>query len=76
MFKFIRRWFDSRRTAQQEASSITTDVEIIRLTPEVYAQLVKQLPGPLCPKTDLEAGFLLGVQTVLQKLRDGYVMVR
>lgn len=46
-----------------------------RLSPETYNALAKQCPSPgVGPATtELQAGFQLGVQYVLQKLREGYV---
>lgn len=48
--------------------------EISRLSPQAYQSLLKVLPGPALPKTDLEAGYLLGIQRVLQSLREGFVI--
>jgi hypothetical protein len=48
--------------------------EINRLTQTAYEHLVKGLPATGCPKTDLEAGFMCGVQHVLAKLREGFVI--
>jgi hypothetical protein len=47
-----------------------------RLTPEVYADLAKQfrLPIPNATTTPIEVGYALGVQAVLQKLREGWVI--
>lgn len=46
-------------------------VEVVRLSPDVYSAFVNQLPpihvGPTT--TDLQAGYALGVQLVLEKLR-------
>lgn len=47
--------------------------ELTRLDPTTYLLLTKSLPSVGIPKTDLEAGFMCGVQYVLQKLRDGFV---
>jgi hypothetical protein len=55
---------------------VTTEEVLVRLSPDVYAQLLKQMPGLYSPKTELEAGYLLGVQFTLQKLRDGFVSQR
>jgi hypothetical protein len=58
----------------------TTPVEHIRrLTTEDYAELEKTIPGYGGPvvlqgTTELQAGFMLGVQAVLAKLREGYVV--
>lgn len=47
-----------------------------RLTPEVYADLAKnfRLPIPNAQTTPIEVGYALGVQAVLQKLREGWVI--
>jgi TolB-like protein len=53
-------------------------MEVIRLTADMMAELEKQLPPPVVTSqtTDLLAGYQLGVQAVLQKLRAGYVIDR
>ncbi len=48
-----------------------------RLSPDAYAQLCNQLQGkgqPVMTKEPLEAAYLLGMQHVLQKLREGFVL--
>lgn len=47
-----------------------------RLNKEQYDQLVRQLPKPIPSEntTDIQAGYLLGIQFVLDKLREGYVI--
>lgn len=48
-----------------------------RLSKEAYDQLCKELPGkglPVMTKDPLECATLLGMQIVLQKLRDGFVV--
>lgn len=49
-----------------------------RLEHDTYIQLEKLVGNVLVTSTtsDTEAGFKLGVQHVLQKLRDGYVIQR
>lgn len=46
-----------------------------RMSPEAYAVLDKKarVVGAL-PKTELEAGFLAGMEYVLRLLREGYVV--
>ncbi|APU00309.1 hypothetical protein HOR55_gp22 [Ralstonia phage RS-PII-1] len=53
-------------------------VEVTRLTEEQYESLEKQLAPPTVTQvtTDLQAGYQLGVQEVLRKLRSGYVVSR
>lgn len=57
-------------------SQDTPTREVIRLTPEQYAALEKSLPGPMAQPTAAEhyVGMLLGVQLVLQKLRQGFTV--
>ena len=53
----------------------TTSVH--RLTPEAYQQLCSQLQAkgvPVMPSDPLQAAYLLGMQHVLQKLREGFVI--
>jgi hypothetical protein len=47
-----------------------------RLTPEVYADFAKNFRSitPTSQTTQIEVGYALGVQAVLQKLREGWVM--
>lgn len=49
--------------------------QIFRLTPQVYADLEKQVArfDVRSDTSPQEVGFMLGVQFVLRKLRDGYV---
>ncbi len=49
-------------------------VEYMRLHPIAYAQLEKELPKVGSTSNPIEAGLLLGVQLVLQKLRAGFVV--
>ncbi len=50
--------------------------EVVRLNTAVYADLVKKCPPPMVTErtTDHHAGYLLGIQYVLQLLREGYVV--
>lgn len=48
--------------------------EFSRMSQQAYQAFAKTLPPPACPDTDLKAGFLLGIQFVLQKLREGFVI--
>lgn len=47
---------------------------VIRLTPETLRELERQVPPPIvtAQTTELQAGYQLGVQTVLKLLREGY----
>lgn len=49
--------------------------QVQRLTPEVYADLERQLPKMAVTNdtSPMQAGYQLGVQTVLRLLREGYV---
>lgn len=53
----------------------TLQQTLVRLTPEVYKDLEKQVRRLTVNSTTtpLEAGYALGVQDVLRLLRDGYV---
>lgn len=51
-------------------------IDLHRLSPEAYASLVRQCPV-IAVTNDTQphqAGFQLGVQYVLQKLREGWVI--
>lgn len=56
-----------------------TQVEVVRLSRDQYQKLVHSLGGMAVPfsgnqTTEQQAGFMLGIQYVLQKLRDGFVI--
>lgn len=54
-----------------------TKIEIVehhRLTVDQYKLFEKSLPGLGEPRTDLQAGYLLGIQHALKVLRDGWVV--
>ena len=50
--------------------------EVHRLSQEAYNQLLKVVPGPAVDNelSSHRAGFLLGIQFILQKLREGFVV--
>jgi len=50
--------------------------QVVRLTPEMMEALERQLPPPIvqASTTDLQAGYSLGIQFVLTKLRDGFAV--
>ena len=50
------------------------DVTKVRIEQAVFDALAKELPKPCVPKSELEAGVLLGVQMVLEKIRQGWVV--
>lgn len=52
----------------------TKTAVLVRLRPDALAVLEREVisPLPTIPKTELEAGFALGVYHVLKRLRDGY----
>lgn len=52
--------------------------DVVRLDQDAYNQLVSSLPNPWVTETTsvLEAGQKLGIQLVLQKLREGFVVGR
>lgn len=47
--------------------------EIHRLTPQAYRELERQMPKPTAG-TEQQTAFNLGVQHVLQALRNGFVV--
>lgn len=51
---------------------------VTRLEPDVYAALEANVPPPnvTTTTTELQAGYQLGIQTVLKLLRDGFVISR
>ncbi len=57
---------------------VTHTSVVQRLEHDTYIQLEKLVGNVLVTSTtsDIEAGFKLGAQHVLQKLRDGYVISR
>ncbi len=50
-------------------------VAVVRLREDVLADLERKVmqPCPTIPKTEIEAGFALGVQHVIRALRTGYM---
>ena len=50
----------------------TKVVEHHRLNAAMLAHIERDVPQIAIPKTELEAGFLLGIQYIIKKLRDGY----
>jgi hypothetical protein len=53
-------------------------VEVVRLTQEQLAVLERKLAPPVVTTTttELQAGYQLGIQTVLKELRDGFTIGR
>lgn len=51
-------------------------IEYARLPEHVYKELEGKLASPVVNQvtTDLQAGFMLGVQAVLKELRNGFVV--
>lgn len=51
---------------------------VVRLAPDVYRALEKQLSPPIVTSqtTELLAGYQLGVQQVLKLLREGYAVTK
>ena len=51
-------------------------IEYARLPQHVYAALEARMAGPVVSQvtTDLQAGYMLGVQAVLKELRNGFVV--
>lgn len=50
-------------------------LNVTRLTPEVYADLLKKCPAIMvtAETSAMQAGFQLGVQHILKLLREGYL---
>jgi hypothetical protein len=57
-------------------STPTNIKEVMRLSHDQYAALERQLPGPVAQPTASEhhVGYLLGIQYVLLKLRQGFTV--
>jgi len=65
-----------KRTLPYPAPKVT---EVTRLTPQVYAALRKQLGGNATAfatqqTTEIQAGFMLGINHVLNVLQEGFVI--
>lgn len=52
----------------------TEVVELNRLSPDSLRALKAKLPKIGCPSTELEAGYLLGINKVLDVLREGWTI--
>lgn len=50
--------------------------EVVVLNKDIYKKLEDQLPAPAPTgtTTEIQAGYMLGVQYVLKKLREGFVI--
>lgn len=67
-----KMWMEEASKARSEPSvNIVTKV---RIEQNVFDALAKELPKPCVPKSELEAGVLLGVQMVLERIRQGWVV--
>jgi len=53
---------------------LTKEITKVRIEQAVFDALAKDLPKPCVPKSELEAGVLLGVQMVLERIRQGWVV--
>lgn len=64
---------DPKRSPMASASPPVVK-QVTRLMPHVYRLLEKECPRAFANETtsETQAGFLLGVQFVLQKLREGF----
>lgn len=60
----------------EQSQTVTRYVDFVRLRPDVMEALERELPAPYAgPQTsEIMAGYLLGVQAVIKKLRDGYAV--
>ena len=59
---------------KDKLSKSVCEVTKVRIEQNVFDALAKELPKPCVPKSELEAGVLLGVQMVLEKIRQGWVV--
>jgi len=59
---------------EQVATQNTTTVTLTRIKQDVYEALASRLMKPTCPKTELEAAYSLGIQHVLEQIREGWVV--
>ena len=55
---------------------MTEPTKRVRLHPDEYQKLAREFPNPIVTETTTahQAGYLLGIQAVLQKLREGYTV--
>lgn len=60
--------------SQQKPVPPTKVVEVFRLNQLAYDELEKSLPKIGSTANQIEAGYLLGIQLVLAKLRAGFVV--
>lgn len=74
MFKRFLALFKRGQQVDTPAVQRVDHTQFTRMTNEVYLDFAKRFPGPARPADAFEAGYLLGVQMVLQKLREGYVI--
>lgn len=59
---------------KDKLSKSVCEVTKVRIEQNVFDALAKELPKPCVPKSELEAGVLLGVQMVLERIRQGWVV--
>jgi hypothetical protein len=58
-----------------QPTAVKAEARIVtRLNQAAFAAFRSKLPPPSLPKTDLEAGYLLGIQRALEVLREGFVV--
>lgn len=84
MFEFFDKWFRAKSKPAFDSGTLTGEPVVVRaeehhrLTQEVYMQLERECSrlavGPAT--TELQAGFQLGVASVLERLRNGIVIGR
>lgn len=71
----IRDMESMRATTPAPPTGEVVEVERTRISPEVYKALVKTLPINLgAPRTELEAAFQVGIEAVLSRIRDGWLV--
>lgn len=79
LIKGIITWYNSigwfRNEAEAKSVLVPEVVERTRLREDQYLALERKMIQPVVSSntTELQAGYALGVQTVLKELRDGFV---
>lgn len=74
LIKNIKNFF-KKQEVEEEVKEEVRIVLKVRLTHEEYVKLENSLERVACDHatTEIEAGYKLGIQAVLKKLRDGFV---
>lgn len=66
----------ARQSPAQPAPAPAPETEFFRMNADVYSKFEASLPKPIPGQStsDIQAGYLLGVQEVLRQLREGLVL--